>query len=78
MQMARLPALLRPGSAPVDDAALELAIGDEVIEVRVDREGIHFRHAGGGAAEGCLPWDVAIAMSLLPEGLRRSAAPRAA
>ncbi len=73
MHVSRLPARLRPGSASADDAALELAIGDEVIEVRVDREGIHFRHASGEASEGCLPWDVAIAMSLLPEGVRRSA-----
>ncbi len=73
MHVSRLPALLRPGSASVDDAALELVVGDEVIEVRVDREGIHFRHASGEASEGCLPWDVAIAMSLLPEGVRRSA-----
>jgi hypothetical protein len=64
------PALLRPSSAAKDDAALELAVGNEVIEVRVDRSGIRFRHSGG-SVEGHLPWEVALALSLLPEPLRR-------
>lgn len=70
---ATSPALLQPACSS-DDAALELAVGGEVIEVRVGREGIHFRHARGGAPEGWLPWDVAIASSLLPESLRRAPA----
>ncbi len=67
-----LSAVLRPASSLGDDTALELAVGEEIIEVRVDRQGIHFRHPGGSAAEGLLPWDVAIAMSILPEAVRRA------
>jgi hypothetical protein len=64
-------ATLRPARS--DDAALELAVGDEVIEVCVDQSGIRFRHSCHGSVEGHLPWDVAIALSLLPEPLRRLA-----
>jgi hypothetical protein len=71
-------AMLRPASARVDDAALELAVGDEVIEVRVDRSGIRFRHPCPGSVEGHLPWDVALALSLLPEPLRELARTAAA
>lgn len=65
------PAVLRPSSARQDDAALELTVGNEVIEVRVDQSGIRFRHPAPGSVEGHLPWEVAIALSLLPEPLRR-------
>ena len=73
----RPPAVLRPGSSE-DDASLELAVGDEVIEVRVDRDGIHFRHPEGSEAAGSLPWDLAIALSLLPDSARRTGSTRAA
>jgi hypothetical protein len=63
-------ALLRPSSVSDDDAALELAVGDEVIAVRIDRFGLHFRHRAGSSTEGHLPWDVALALSLLPDSLR--------
>jgi hypothetical protein len=63
---------LRPSSSREDEAALELAVGNEVIEVRVDRSGIRFRHPRAGSVEGHLPWDVALALSLLPETLRRA------
>jgi hypothetical protein len=63
------PAVLRPASVPDDDAALELAVGDEIIEVRVDRAGIHFRHPRARSG-GSIPWDMALALSLLPEEMR--------
>jgi hypothetical protein len=62
-------AVLRPASVPDDDTALELAVGDEIIEVRVDRTGIHFRHPRARSG-GSIPWDMALALSLLPEEMR--------
>ncbi|MFQ5697542.1 MAG: hypothetical protein ACE5IL_04570 [Myxococcota bacterium] len=53
---------------------LELVIGDQRIEVRLDEAGILFRQPGSAMAQGLLPWDVAIAQSLLPEARRRAAA----
>jgi hypothetical protein len=63
-------AVLRPAPVPDDDAALELAVGDEIIEVRVDRAGIHFRHPQARSG-GSIPWDMALALSLLPDEIRR-------
>jgi hypothetical protein len=72
-QSERGPALLRPAAAQeYDAAALELAVGDEIVEVRVDPEGVHFRHTGGTRTEGHLSWEEMIALSLLPRA--RSAA----
>lgn len=51
---------------------LELEVGEEIVEVRLDTEGIHFRHPDGSETQGHLSWDVAIAMSLLPEGMKRA------
>jgi hypothetical protein len=56
---------------------LELQVGDEIIEVRLDDAGIHFCHPWGDASEGYLTWDAALAMSFLPESYRRAMAPAA-
>ncbi len=48
----------------------ELRIGTESVDVWLDDRGIHFRQGLGHCAEGMLPWDLAIAMSLVPESLR--------
>ena len=50
---------------------LELRIGSEIVSIWLDDKGIHFRHPIGGHTEGVLPWDVAMAMSLVPEHARR-------
>jgi hypothetical protein len=63
-----------PGTAihtPEIDAPLALQIGQEVVNIWFDAEGIHFRHPGGRSTEGILPWDLAMAMSLVPENKRR-------
>ncbi len=60
-----------PLSAPRHSAAVELRIGLETVSIWFDDNGIHFRHVGGGQTEGVLPWDIAMAMSLVPEELRR-------
>jgi hypothetical protein len=52
----------------------ELVMGAEVIEVRIDGEGIHFRHPGGSQTQGHIPWEVALAMCMLPMELKRTAA----
>lgn len=52
-------------------ALMELRIGHETVSIWFDENGIHFRQAEGGRTEGVLPWDVAMAMSLIPEKLRR-------
>jgi hypothetical protein len=49
-------------------------MGAEVIEVRIDGEGIHFRHPGGSQTQGHIPWEVALAMCMLPMELKRTAA----
>ncbi len=48
-------------------ALVQLLVGDECIEVRLDSDGIHFRHPDDGTTEGHLAWDVALAMSLTRE-----------
>ena len=69
----------RASVLPTDDESekigvdLKLCFGLEVIEVRLDAFGIHFSHEDGGA-QGHLPWDTALAMSLLPPGVRRTEA----
>ena len=60
-----------PLPAPRHSAAVELRIGRETVSIWFDDHGIHFRHAGGEQTEGVLPWDIAMAMSLVPEELRR-------
>ena len=50
---------------------MELRIGRETVSIWFDDSGIHFRQAEGRQTEGVLPWDVAMAMSLVPEELRR-------
>ncbi len=59
-----------PPRALGHSAALELRIGHETVKIWFDDNGIHFRHAEGRQTEGVLPWDVAMAMSLVPEELR--------
>ncbi len=51
-------------------ASLELRIGQEVVDIWFDSQGIHFRHPRGKRTEGLLPWDVAMAMSLVPADRR--------
>lgn len=58
---ARLVSLARDELVPV-----ELCIGSHRIDVWLDHRGIHFRQQDGAVAEGHLPWEVAIAMSLVP------------
>ena len=45
---------------------VELRFGEHRIDVWLDHRGIHFRQEEGHVTEGHLPWDVAIAMSLMP------------
>ncbi len=52
---------------------VELRIGPERIEVWLDQRGIHFRQDDGSVREGVLPWELAIAMSLVPGEWRRRA-----
>jgi len=60
-----------PTRALGQGAVLELQIGRETVDIWFDDNGIHFRHAEGTKTEGLLPWDVALAMSLVPEEVRR-------
>lgn len=57
----RLVSLARDELVPV-----ELHIGSNRIDVWLDHRGIHFRQEDGSVTEGHLPWEVAIAMSLVP------------
>ncbi len=63
---------------------LELLIGEERVGVWLDGQGIHFQSASRGLNRGLLPWDVALAMALVPPGMRpalarpEAGAPRAA
>ncbi len=59
-----------PMRAPTKSAAVELRIGQETVRIWFDDSGIHFRQARGHNTEGVLPWDVAMAMSLVPEDVR--------
>lgn len=52
---------------------LELQIGDERVGVWIDGQGIHFQ-SSRGIDGGLLPWDVALAMALVPPGIRPSQA----
>ena len=45
---------------------LELRIGDERVGVWIDHQGIHFQSAVRGIDGGVLPWEVALAMALIP------------
>ncbi len=58
-------------------ALLQLLVADECIEVRLDSNGIHFRHPGDSTTEGHLAWDVAVAMSLTRELQKRIPRPAA-
>lgn len=49
---------------------LQLQLGSERVEVWIDRDGLHFRQPGQVSAVGHLPWERAIAMSLVPEEWR--------
>jgi len=51
---------------------LELQIGDQRVGVWIDAQGIHFQPAANGLAGGLLPWDLALAMSLVPASRRRT------
>jgi hypothetical protein len=53
------------------EAPLQLRIGHELVSIWFDAQGIHFQHPEGRPTEGILPWDVAMAMSLLPGDGRR-------
>ena len=55
-----------PAPGPVGDVPWELRIGSDRIDVWFDQRGIHFRQREGGTTQGHLPWDLAIAMSLVP------------
>ena len=57
---------------------LTLELAGESIRVRLDANGIHFRHADGSRTEGHLSWSHAIALSLLPPDLPRVGAIEAA
>jgi hypothetical protein len=57
---------------------LSLELAGESIRVRLDANGIHFRHANGSLTEGHLSWSHAIALSLLPPDLPRVGAIEAA
>ena len=50
---------------------LELQIGRALVNIWFDADGIHFGPRDGHSAEGLLPWDVAMAMSLIPDSVRR-------
>ncbi len=52
-----------------DAVELFLYVNREKVEVRLDADGIHF-HQPGGSTDGVLPWSSALAMSLLPAGVR--------
>lgn len=52
---------------------LELQIGEERVGVWIDGQGIHFQPADRGLNGGLLPWDVALAMALVPPGTRGTA-----
>ncbi len=63
-----------PGAStrpPGRESPLELHIGQVVVNIWFDAYGIYFRQDEEDAAEGVLPWDVAMAMSLMPEPVRR-------
>jgi len=49
---------------------LQLQLGSERVEVWIDCDGLHFRQPGQVSAVGHLPWERAIAMSLVPEEWR--------
>ena len=49
---------------------LQLQLGPETVEVWLDCDGLHFRQPGQQSAVGHLPWERAIAMSLVPEEWR--------
>ncbi len=51
---------------------LELQIGDERVGVWIDDQGIHFQSGARGLCGGLLPWEVALAMALVPAGMRPS------
>ncbi len=65
---ARMVPLARDERVPV-----ELQIGPERIDVWLDHRGIHFCQEEGSSRESLLPWDVAIAMSLVPVERRHRA-----
>jgi hypothetical protein len=54
---------------------VELRIESEIIQVWLDHSGIHFLPVGRGITRGYLPWDIAIAMSLIPPDFQRPSAP---
>lgn len=49
---------------------LELQIGEERVGVWLDGQGIHFQPASRGLIGGLLPWDLALAMALVPARMR--------
>ena len=51
---------------------IELRIGSDRIDVFIDQSGIHFQQKHS-VTRGHLPWDVAIAMSLVPAPGKRRA-----
>ena len=52
--------------AHIRGLALKLHIDGEMIDVWLDDTGIHFSQPDGTHTQGHLPWDIAIAMSLVP------------
>ena len=57
----RLMTLSRDELVPV-----ELHLGSQQVDVWIDHEGIHFRQGDENPTVGHLPWELAIAMSLVP------------
>jgi hypothetical protein len=68
----------RAGARNEGAAIVCLELEGERIEVRFDASGIHFRHPDDSAARGDLPWDLALAVSMLPQEARASLTRRVA
>lgn len=66
------------GAKAARTAVVFLELEGERIEVRFDAGGIHFCQPGGSGTEGDLPWDLALAVSMLPEEARVSLTRRVA
>ena len=49
----------------------ELQVGREIVTIWLDGQGIHFCQPESRKVESVLPWDIAVAMSCIPDALRR-------
>jgi hypothetical protein len=50
---------------------LLLQIGPDTVEVQIAEDGIRFRHPETQTPEGIVGWEEALALSMLPERVRR-------